>query len=609
MSAGVSVPINMTLQGNVEQRLKSVTAQSNQLAQSLTGLGDSAKLGELGRQLQEQAEGLHAFRSGVDDTVERLNILGDSGAALAGEINKISDPLKRLELGQLALSGQTSKLGNALNGVNQRFAEMKTRAAIAVGGVENLELVLGAAGVAAGLLAAAVGGTLAAAYTRATHGLEKYIEKNKEAQALQEFAAKAADANAEELGKSVSALSSNFELAQASSTSFFDKYLIGASKILQEQSTYSKEFEALWGVKAPTLLTPALDLLGELGTGAVNAGLHLDKLGIVFDRLATPLKNTFNASQTLTKTFDGQRVAIEQLTLSLSTYGAQLDDVARKAQSATPYLDALQAGEGSRSSQEQGARGLVGAPASGGGARRERPGAGFGRAIAGGVGGFGERGATGAAQALGQREAAGEAGVQAGAGGVLGGAGVGGQRASGQGDTDAARLAQAVTQGKLLTQVLDSSKGAAEGLASAMADVVGGLAAGQIKAKDFGAAIVGAFGAVFQQLGRGFFLQGTALLFTPGGQAAGAGMIGAGLALEALGGLMSRQGGGGGGAGAGAGGGSSVAGAATRVAPPPPDRERAERPVILRVGERDMRGYITDTTADDARRGRGGRAR
>jgi hypothetical protein len=31
--------------------------------------------------------------------------------------------------------------------------------------------------------------------------------------------------------------------------------------------------------------------------------------------------------------------------------------------------------------------------------------------------------------------------------------------------------------------------------------------------------------------------------------------------------------------------------------------------VILRVGERDMRGYITDTTADDARRGRGGRAR
>jgi hypothetical protein len=607
MSAGVNIPINMTLQGNVEQRLKAVTAQSNALGRSLTGLGDVGKLSAFGKALQDQAEGLHAFRSGVDDTVERLNLFGDAGAALAGEINKISDPMKRLELGQLALSGQTSKLGEALNGVGQRFAEMKARAAIALGGVENLELVMGAAGVAAGLLAAAVGGTLAAAYTRATHGLEVYLEKNKEAQALQEFAAKAADANAEELGKSVSALSSNFELAQASSTSFFDKYLTSASKILQEQSTYSKEFEALWGVKAPALLTPALDLVGEIGTGAVNAGLHLDKLGIVFDHLAAPLKNTFNASQILTKTFDGQRVAVEQLTAALQSYGTQLDEAARKAQSATPYLDALQGGEGTRGSQEQGARGLVGVPASGGGPPRERPGAGFGRALAGQVGGFADRGQGGAQQEQEQAGAASRAGIRAGADGVLGGAGIGTQGASGQGDTDAARLAQAVTQGKLLTQVLDSSKGAAEGLASAMADVVGGLAAGQVKARDFGAAIIGAFGAVFQQLGRGFFLQGTALLFTPGGQAAGAGMIGAGLALEALGGLMSRQGGGGGkGAGGGA---SSVAGAATRVAPPPPDRERAERPVILRVGERDMRGYITDTTADDARRGRGGRAR
>jgi hypothetical protein len=607
MSAGVNIPINMTLQGNVEQRLKAVTAQSNALGRSLTGLGDVGKLSAFGKALQDQAEGLHAFRSGVDDTVERLNLFGDAGAALAGEINKISDPMKRLELGQLALSGQTSKLGEALNGVGQRFAEMKARAAIALGGVQNLELAMGAAGVAAGLLAGAIGGTLAAAYTRATHGLEVYLEKNKEAQALQEFAAKAADANAEELGKSVSALSSNFELAQASSTSFFDKYLTSASKILQEQSTYSKEFEALWGVKAPALLTPALDLVGEIGTGAVNAGLHLDKLGIVFDHLAAPLKNTFNASQILTKTFDGQRVAVEQLTAALQSYGTQLDEAARKAQSATPYLDALQGGQGTRQSEEMGAPRFEASRPSGGGARRERPGAAFGRAIAGGVGGFGERGEAGAAQRQGQQEAAGEAGVRAGASGVLGGAGIGGQRASGQGDTDAARLAQAVTQGKLLTQVLDSSKGAAEGLASAMADVVGGLAAGQVKARDFGAAIIGAFGAVFQQLGRGFFLQGTALLFTPGGQAAGAGMIGAGLALEALGGLMSRQGGGGGkGAGGGA---SSVAGAATRVAPPPPDRERAERPVILRVGERDMRGYITDTTADDARRGRGGRAR
>jgi hypothetical protein len=607
MSAGVNIPINMTLQGNVEQRLKAVTAQSNALGRSLTGLGDVGKLSAFGKALQDQAEGLHAFRSGVDDTVERLNLFGDAGAALAGEINKISDPMKRLELGQLALSGQTSKLGEALNGVGQRFAEMKARAAIALGGVQNLELAMGAAGVAAGLLAGAIGGTLAAAYDRASHGLELYIAKNKEAQQLHAFTAKAADANAEELGESLHTLTSDLALAEAASVGFFDKYLTGLARIGQATSTYSREFESIWGVEIPNALSPTIDRLGDVGFALSGVGPQFRVLAGVAGGLATPLKNTNTAAQTFTKTLDGQRLAVEQLSLALKTYGTQLDEAARKAQSATPYLDALQGGQGTRQSEEMGAPRFEASRPSGGGARRERPGAAFGRAIAGGVGGFGERGEAGAAQRQGQQEAAGEAGVRAGASGVLGGAGIGGQRASGQGDTDAARLAQAVTQGKLLTQVLGSSKDAAQGLAGAMADVVGGLAAGQVKAKDFGGAIVGAFGAVFQQLGRGFFLQGTALLFTPGGQAAGAGMIGAGLALEALGGLMSRQGGGGGkGAGGGA---SSVAGAATRVAPPPPDRERAERPVILRVGERDMRGYITDTTADDARRGRGGRAR
>lgn len=610
MSAGVTVPVNFKVGGDLSGALARITAQSNALGKSIAGIGDAGKLKSFGLALQDQAEALHALRSGVDDTVERLNLFGDAGAALAGEINKISDPMKRLELGQLALSGQTSKLGTAISGVSQRFAEMKTRAAIALGGVENLELVMGAAGIAAGTLAAAIGGTLAAAYDRATNGLEKYLEKNKQAKALQDFAAQAADANAQELGKSVSKLSSDFELAQAASTSFFDKYLTSASKILQNQSTYSKEFQALWGVQAPALLGPALDLVGDLGRGFADATLHIDKLGKVFGSLATPLKNTFNATQTLTQTFNGQQVAVNQLTLSLQTYGAQLDEVARKASSATPYLDALTGGRGS---QEAGGTAVAPFARGGGGGgrpddRRQR----FGAALAGGVGTAAGRGQEGseAAQGLGG-VAAGAAG-RSGLGGVAGAGALGGQGGGAGADLQTAQLAQGVTQGKLLASILNDGKSAAQGLAGSLADVAAGLASGSLKAGDFGAAIKGAFGGIFKDLGRGFVLQGTALLFTPGGQAAGAGMIGAGLALSVLGGAMSR-GGGGSSSPPGGGGGSAAAGAvsaaARQAAGATPQEARGPSTVILRVGERELQGTLVELTQDGQARGMGRRMR
>lgn len=611
MTTGVAVPVNFHFTGDLDQKLKSITAQSNAFGKSIAGLGDASKLKSFGVALQDQAEALHALRSGIDDTVERLNLFGDAGAGLAGEINKTSDPMKRLELGQLALSGQTSKLGTAISGVSQKMVEMKTRAAIALGGVENLELVMGAAGIAAGTLAAVIGGTLAAAYDRATNGLEKYLEKNKQAKALQDFAAQAADANAQELGKSVSRLSSDFELAQAASTSFFDKYLTSASKILQNQSTYSKEFQALWGVQAPALLGPALDLVGDLGRGFADATLHIDKLGKVFGSLATPLKNTFNATQTLTQTFNGQQVAVNQLTLSLQTYGAQLDEVARKASSATPYLDALTGGRGS---QEAGGAAVAPFARGGGGGggrpddRRQR----FGAALAGGVGAAAGRGQEGGEAAQGLGGAAAGAAGRSGLGGVAGAGALGGQGGGAAADLQTAQLAQGVTQGKLLTSILNDGKAAAQGLAGSLADVAAGLASGSIKAGDFGSAIKGAFGGIFKDLGRGFVLQGTALLFTPGGQAAGAGMIAAGLGLSVLGGAMSR-GGGGSSSASGGGGGSAAAGAvsaaARQAAGATPQEARGPSTVILRVGERELQGTLVELTQDGQARGMGRRMR
>lgn len=610
MSAGVTVPVNFKVGGDLSGALARITAQSNALGKSIAGIGDAGKLKSFGVALQDQAEALHALRSGIDDTVERLNLFGDAGAGLAGEINKISDPMKRLELGQLALSGQTSKLGTALSGVSQKMAEMKTRAAIALGGVENLELVMGAAGIAAGTLAAAIGGTLAAAYDRATNGLEKYLEKNKQAKALQDFAAQAADANAQELGKSVSRLSSDFELAQAASTSFFDKVLTNSAKLLQSTTTNSAAFQDLWGVQLPGLLSGGADLFGKVFVETARITLHIDKLEKAFSRLATPLKNTFNATQTLTQTFNGQQVAVNQLTLSLQTYGAQLDEVARKASSATPYLDALTGGRGS---QEAGGAAVAPFARGGGGGggrpddRRQR----FGAALAGGVGAAAGRGQEGgeAAQGLGG-VAAGAAG-RSGLGGVAGAGALGGQGGGAAADLQTAQLAQGVTQGKLLTSILNDGKAAAQGLAGSLADVAAGLASGSLKAGDFGNAIKGAFGSIFKDLGRGFVLQGTALLFTPGGQAAGAGMIAAGLGLSVLGGAMSR---GGGSSSASAGGGGSaaagaVSAAARQAAGATPQETRGPSTVILRVGERELQGTLVELTQDGQARGMGRRMR
>lgn len=134
---------------------------------------DADALQQLGNKMSEATEQVHKFRSGVDDTVEQLNIFGDRGSALVGEINKISSPLKRLELANKALASSSFQSGGALGQLGGKFQEAKVKAAIAVGGVENLTLALGGAGVALGGVLAGFGFLASAT--------QKYIESNKEA--------------------------------------------------------------------------------------------------------------------------------------------------------------------------------------------------------------------------------------------------------------------------------------------------------------------------------------------------------------------------------------------------------------------------------------------
>ena len=363
-------------------------------------------LRDLGRAMQDATESTHQLRSGVDDVVEQLNLFGDAGASLVAEINKIPDPMKRIalaqdlmarkaelvdnkytkmnnafiegktalavqyggienlnaKLGDLAQSideiqdpqlrlqtlqqasaSSNGKLATSINGLKDKFTALSVRAAALVGGAGNLTLVLGGVGVAAAGTAAAVGGALNYAINRASEGLKLYIEKNKEAKAYQEFLAKGTEDASIELGKSVSKVSQDYEATTNEFTRFVDNWLAGFSRLTQDQSTWSTEFQRLFGVSVPESVQGAGNSIVKFGNNLVDTFIHHKKILAVLDLTASRTRKAAGSFDTLTNVVRGQSSAVTALGGAYLYLGQQLDDAAKKAQSATPYLDQLQA--------------------------------------------------------------------------------------------------------------------------------------------------------------------------------------------------------------------------------------------------------------------------
>lgn len=153
------------------------TASVGELTSAIADLQATAKnresLKELGVAMQDATEASHQFRSGVDDVVEQLNVFGDAGSELVAEINKIPDPMKRIEVAQRLMANQSSITGGAVQRFSTALTVGKLRLAGMVGGMGNLNLLLGGLGAAAGLAGVAVGGLASA--------VNKYIESNEQA--------------------------------------------------------------------------------------------------------------------------------------------------------------------------------------------------------------------------------------------------------------------------------------------------------------------------------------------------------------------------------------------------------------------------------------------
>lgn len=378
------------------------TAEAQKAAADLAG-----EVKSLGEALSDQSEEVHKFRSGIDDAVEQLNIFGDAGAALVGEINKISDPLKRLAVAneiiaststkaaqdqrdlqdafnasrvkaisaaggveqyeakladmkdsldairdpqrraalEMELAGKgTNRLGAFTQNLSDTFHTQRARLISAVGGLQNYTMLLGAAGVAGGILAGIIGGTLALAYDRASKGLEAYIAKNKEAQSLQEFTAGAANANAEELGGAVYKLSSDFDIAEAEATSFFDNYLANALQVLQGTRTYSEAMQDVYGVKLPNLVKGPVDFFHSISVGLINNTIYVERLARALDLLAHRTKTSKDANDNLTRTMTGQDTAVQVLSQRWIALGGIIGQAGEKAVNAIgPFAEVTRA--------------------------------------------------------------------------------------------------------------------------------------------------------------------------------------------------------------------------------------------------------------------------
>lgn len=363
-------------------------------------------LRDLGRAMQDATESTHQLRSGVDDVVEQLNLFGDAGASLVAEINKIPDPMQRIaaaqelmarkaelvnnkytqlnntfingknalavqyggienlnsHLGDLAQSidsirdpqlrlqtlqqsaaSMNGKVATTLNGLRDSFTAAHTRAAAFVGGAENLAVILGGVGIAAGAVAFVVGGALKLAFERASEGLKLYIEKNKEAKRFQDFLAKGTEDASIELGKSVNKVSQDYQATANEAERFTDRWLGGFSRLAQGQSTWAAEFKHLYGVEVPGAIAPAGNAVVDFGNGLLDLAIHHRKVFGVLDATAARTRAAQGGFNRLTDTVKGQTAAVTALGGAYRYLGSQLDEAARKAQAATPYLDQLTA--------------------------------------------------------------------------------------------------------------------------------------------------------------------------------------------------------------------------------------------------------------------------
>jgi len=154
---------------------------------------------------------------------------------------------------------------------------------------------------------------------------------------------------------------------------------------------------------------------------------------------------------------------------------------------------------------------------------------------------------------------------------------------------------------KLGEQISGELSSAFVGLASSVGQAIGAFAAGEGTLKAFGDQVADLFGNLASTIGQFFIQTGAGMIFL--NPATGLGLIGAGVALSAVGGAISSKGSANSGRSAGASARRQVERQVERTFGGQSEVDRQARPQVLLIGDREFTGYLHHSVADARRRG------
>lgn len=158
----------------IETNFKGAAADTAAFAQQVSDLGQT---------MSDSVEHVHKMRAGIEDITEQINIFGEHGNAFVAEIEKIRDPVKRLEAA-IALNNRTTSLTDGIaNRAADALQKMRVDAALLFGGVERLDQSLDALKTGFGLMAGAATAAGGAILGGVVKGVETFLEKDARASA------------------------------------------------------------------------------------------------------------------------------------------------------------------------------------------------------------------------------------------------------------------------------------------------------------------------------------------------------------------------------------------------------------------------------------------
>lgn len=598
-------PLNIDFRvASPTDKLKAIEAQVKSLGGAIAGIGDPKQLLAFGQALEDQTEALHKFRLGSEDVVDQLKIFGDVGADTVAAIERISDPTRRMALAHELLSRKT----NVTSKLTQRWADdvnaLRAKLILASGGIDkyekSVESLRGGFALATGgalALAGAVGGAL-------TGAVSKFIEEDKKAAKAVKGLTDQMDELLFTLGNAVVG-GDNFSSTADKMTSALEGLTKTVDENREEIFAFSKE--AVVGLTHVVEWT-AKAVLGLYGVfqGAVDGLQELFRQGFLgFLNLAEGLADALGIKL-------GQDHYDLKLTVETDTSAfKETERLASLLEGITSGADKVRAFFG------EGGAGSVSAPVSSAKDRARTPSGGrkdISSLIAQASGKVGGGIALGGQRAderfnftqqqetdflVGDLRAAFDplASVVAAEQGPAAA-----QRRGEASDAMAADVVgpaqRAAEAWKVATGVFNDAKGAAQGLAGSLADVAAAIGSGELKASQFGSALKSAFGQQLVELGKGYVLQGAAMVLS--GDPVGIPLAAAGGALALYGGTLSKKGAGGGAPSVGSAG--AVSGAA-RAAGQGARAEQRQTTAVLRIGEKEMQATVSDMAGDGQRRG------